>query len=156
MSMQINGNFGNFGQVNRPDPGQMKAKIDALLKAGGATDEEIANISGPQDVQTLASKYGISLPAPPQPPSQSQGIQSQSIFGTQNTNNAPPQMNGTPPSGPPPEIVSALQAGGATAEEIAGISGPQDAEAIAAKYNITLPAPPAPPSGLQRKSIFGQ
>ena len=151
MTFNVN-SINGLSKANRPDPAQMKAKIDALLKAGGATDEEVANLKGPQDVQTLAAKYGVNLPQPPQ-------MQQQvSIFDNQNTiqNQNTVQAGGSRPSEPPPEIVSILQAGGATDEEIAGITGPQDAEALAAKYNITLPAPPAPPQGLQGKSIFDQ
>lgn len=155
MSMNVNSVNGNFKKHHNPE--EMKAKIDGLLKAGGATAEEIANIKGRQDVESLASKYGITLPQPPQ---RQEEQQSGSIFDNQNANTQQvgnkPQMSGSRPSGPPPEITAALQAGGATAEEIAGITGPQDAEALALKYNITLPAPPAPPSGLQSKSIFSQ
>lgn len=60
------------GDGNRPDSSQMKAKIDSLLKAGGATDAEISGITGPQDVKTLADKYGVDLPQPPQKKSQGQ------------------------------------------------------------------------------------
>ena len=155
MSINVNSVNGNF--QNRPDPAQMKLKIDNLLKAGGATDEEIANIKGPQDVQSLASKYGVNLPTPPQ---RQEEQQTGSIFEAQTGNTLQvgnmSKSGESRPSGPPPEIVSALQTGGATAEEIAGITGPQDAEAIALKYNIVLPAPPAPPSGLQAKSIFNK
>jgi len=163
MTLSINGNYSSVSRTNRPDPAEMKAKINAMLKSAGATDEEISNISGPDDVKELASKYNVSLPAPPQPPEQN-GLQAQSIFQTDGSSSinsassvASSQVSGgTPPSGPPPEIVSALQSGGATSAEIASISGPQDAQALAAKYNISLPAPPSPPqqSGLQAKSIF--
>ena len=76
MSMNVN-SINGLSKVNRPDPAQMKAKIDNLLKAGGATDEEIAGITGPQDAEALAAKYNITLPAPPAPP---QGLQGKSIF----------------------------------------------------------------------------
>jgi len=163
MTLSINGNYSSVSRTNQPDPAEMKAKIKLMLKSAGATDEEISNISGPDDVKELASKYGVSLPAPPQPPQN--GLQASSIFQQDDSSSSVNSISsvassqpsgGTPPGGPPPEVISALQSAGATSAEIASISGPQDAQALAAKYNISLPAPPQPPpqSGLQSKSIF--
>ena len=186
MSFTINGINGST-RANRPDPAQMKAQIDVQLKAGGATDEEIANITGPQDVQTLAAKYGISLPQPPQ-----RG--NESIFNQDNANKSdsnqvkakvdaqfvaagattaeiaaaeaqgfegikalaekygvtlpqPPQRpegdeNRQDPAQMKAQINAQLKAGGATDEEIASITNPEDVKTLADKYNVSLPTPP--------------
>jgi len=179
---QITAINGNYNQVQRPDPAAMKAKIDSLLKAGGATDDEIANISGPDGVKELASKYGVSLPTPPQ-----RG--QESIFNAQGNQNGESmkakvdnqltaagattaEISAAAAQGPegikalaekygvelpqPPQrpnkagngedmkakIDSLLKAGGATDDEIANISGPDDVQELADKYGVTLPTPP--------------
>jgi len=152
MNLNISSIGGN--SQNRPNFAEMKAKVDAQLIAAGATQDEIES-AGPSGIQALASKYGVSLPQPPQRQQESSSI-FDAVNGSNSQSGGMPSMGGTPPSGPPPEIVSALQAGGATADEIAGISGPQDAQSLAAKYGISLPAPPSMPQGNMNTSIFSQ
>jgi len=191
MSLSINSVNGNVQNQNRPDPAQMKAKIDGMLTSAGATAEQLATAqaAGPSGIQALAAELGVTLPQPPQ---RQQG----SIFEGQNQNNEegtnpikaqldasltaagatadelataqaqgfegiqalaekygvelpqPPQNpegaqnQGSKPSGPPPEIVSALQTAGATDDEIAAIDGPEAAQELADKYGVTLPEPP--------------
>jgi len=82
----------NIFEGQKADKGsKMKAKADSSLTEAGATAEELANAQaqGFEGIEALAEKYGVELPQPPQPP---EGMEAQ----------------GNKPSGPPPEIVSAL------------------------------------------------
>ena len=143
MTLKINGSF-NF--ADRPDPNQMKAVINSLLKAGGATDEEIAGISGPEDAQALASKYNITLPAPPPPPQND--TSSGSIFDGEFSNRpSPEEMKSS--------IDSQLLEAGASEEEIAEAaqSGPEGINALAEEYGVELPKPPRPPKEEMKAQI---
>jgi len=128
VSFQNFQNYGNFG-VNRPDPSEMKAKIDAKLIAAGATQDEI-EAAGPSGIQALAAKLGVSLPQPPQ-------RNNESIFA---------QEGNRPQGGDMKEKVdSDLKAAGATDAEITAASaqGFEGIKALAAQYGISLPEPPA-------------
>lgn len=140
-------NIGPVGGNFQAGFAQFKAKLESL----GIPDDIISQ--GRDAVQAYAQQNNITLPAPPQPP------QDGSIFDGQqggNVQGSHKKHHGHRPSGPPPEVTSALKAGGATDAEIAGIKGPADAEALAAKYGVALPAPPAPPQGIPGGSIFNQ
>ena len=138
------GRIGGFSDSGGHPIGAPPAEFKQQLISAGIPEDVIAQ--GKQAVEVYAQENGITLPPPPQPPQKPQG---QSIFEQQMNQLKGNGPQGAPPSGPPTEVVSALRAGGATEAEIAGITGPADAEALAAKYGVSLPAPPAPPSGAQ-------
>jgi len=134
MSINVSSIYGNAQNQYRPDPAQMKVKVDAMLVAAGATQEEI-DTAGPQGIRSLASKYGVSLPQPPQ-------MQQGNIFENQNkTNGKGNQMKA--------QVDAALIENGATKAEIseAAAQGPEGIKALAEKYGVELPQPPQPPEG---------
>jgi hypothetical protein len=69
----FNGQGGEMSQMGGPGgaaPSGPPAEIVSALKAGGATDVQIAAIDGPQAAQALAAELGVTLPQPPAPSTQ--------------------------------------------------------------------------------------
>lgn len=123
----------NVSGINLQDNKTGKHDPKSMLTSLGIPADVISK--GPESVKAYAEENGITLPKPPEHPDKNKPLFSAKKHPTGNMAN-PPNME---------DMASKLTALGIPSDTIS--QGPQSVKEYAEKNNITLPSPPAKPSG---------